>query len=268
MNKAVFEKPNIPELKKQGYFCMDMHCHSRYSDGLTKIKNIYKKCKKLGIGVALTDHNEIKGALKIVKYKDFLAIPGLETTSSEGIHTLFYFYNTKELEEFYNKAVKKNLSDNPFSDLNVSAVELIEKAREYNCKIGSAHPFGPWNTGIFKFSNRKKYKQILKKIDFFEVINACHFHEENKKAIKWGEKLGKTFTGGSDAHASIFIGKVITATTDKDNFLDSLKKESLVVGTEANKYLLLVRHVLKWKMFAKFPKFYIKKLIRENLKNK
>ena len=263
MNKAIFEKPDILNLKKKGYCCVDMHFHTRYSDGLSKIRDVYKKCKKLGAGVAITDHNEIKGALKIVKYKDIIAIPGMETTTAEGIHTLFYFHSARELEEFHKKFVNKNRSpENPLSDLGISLPEIVEEAGKYNCRISSAHPFGPWNTGFHKFANKKEYKKAIKKIDFIEAINSSTLHEANKKAIEWGKKLGKPFTGGSDGHASIFFGKTITATTDKKNFLDNLKKESLVLGTEINAALLSLRHLLKLRMFSRFPKFYIKKLIK------
>jgi len=267
MNKAIFAKPDIEKLRKEGYYCVDMHCHSRYSDGLTTIEGIYKRCKKLGIGVAITDHNECKGALKIVKYKGLNAIPGIETTSKEGIHTLFYFYNTKELEEFHSKFIKNNLSVNPHSDLKISVIELVENAKKYSCKICSAHPFAVGNTGIHKFLKNREYRKAFKKIDFIEAINSSNFHNMNAKAVKWGQKTGKPFTAGSDAHASCFIGNAVTASKSGD-FLDSLKKHSLVVGTEVNPVLLTFRHLLKFRMFARFPKFYIKKLIRENLKKK
>jgi len=264
MNKAIFAKPNIPKLKKQGLACIDMHCHSRYSDGLSNINSIYKKCKKLGIGIAITDHNEVKGALKIAKYKNFLGIPGIETNSSEGIHTLFYFYNPNELEEFHKKFISKNYSKNPFSDLKASIFEIVENAKRYNCKISASHPFAPWNTGIYKFANKKEFKKLLKKFDFIEGINASNLHSANLNSIKWGNKINKQFTGGSDAHATIFIGKTITATNAKtrEEFLDNLKRKSIVVGKEVNPLLLSLRHALKWRMFSKFPKFYIKKAIK------
>jgi predicted metal-dependent phosphoesterase TrpH len=265
MSRAIFAKPNISKLKADGYYYADMHFHTRYSDGLTKVKNVYKRCKKLGIGVAITDHNEVKGALKIVKYKDILAIPGIETTTSEGIHTLFYFYNAKELAEFHGKVIEKNRSiENPLSDLKLSLPELFEQSRKFNCRVSTAHPFGPWNTGIHKFSNKRKYKKTIRKIDFVEAINSSTRHESNKKAIEWGKKIGKQFTGGSDGHASMFLGKTITATKERD-FLESLKKNSLVIGTEVNPALLSLRHLLKLKMFSRFPKFYLKKFIRYNL---
>jgi predicted metal-dependent phosphoesterase TrpH len=261
MHKAIFEKPDIPELKNQGYQCIDMHCHSRYSDGLTKIRDVYKKCKKMGIGVALTDHNEAKGAVEISKYRDIKTIPGIETTSSEGIHTLFYFYSAKELQEFHKKVVEKNRSkQNPFSDLALSIIDIIEKSSRYNCRICAAHPFGPWNTGLHKFTKKKEYMKLLRKIDFVEAINSSTFHDANIKAVEWGSRIKKAFTGGSDSHASVFIGKVITASERKD-FLDSIMKESLVIGKEVNPMLLSLRHLLKIRHFARFPKFYIRKVL-------
>jgi predicted metal-dependent phosphoesterase TrpH len=103
----------------------------------------------------------------------------------------------------------------------------------------------------------------LRKIDFVEAINSSTRHEANINAISWGQKVGKPFTGGSDGHAACFIGKAVTAVKSRD-FLDNMKN-SLVVGTEVNKLLLTLRHLLKIRMFSKFPKFYIKKLTREKL---
>jgi len=262
MNKAIFAKPNIPELKNQGYHCMDMHCHSRYSDGWQKIEDIYRKCKKTGIGVAIADHNHCKGAVKISKYKNFLTVPAIETTSSEGIHTLFYFYSVKDLEHFQKNFISKKFSENPFSDLTASIFEIIDKAREYSCKICSAHPIAPANVGIHRFVDKKEFKNLLKKIDFIEAINGCNFHRFNKKSIEWGKKIGKQFTGGSDAHTMGAVGLVITA-TDGEDFLDSLTKKSLVIGKEANPLMTIARTSMKLRMWGKFSNFYAKKIVRE-----
>ena len=60
---------------------------------------------ELGIGIAITDHNEIKGAVAIDEYKDLLTIPGIEITSAEGSHLLVYFYNINELKIFFGIAI-------------------------------------------------------------------------------------------------------------------------------------------------------------------
>ena len=96
MERIIFEKPDINKLKKD-FTLVDMHFHTDYSiDSFNNIKDSLEICKKLGIGLAITDHNEIKGAEKAIKNnKNMLIIPGMEITSIEGIHTIFYFYNIK-----------------------------------------------------------------------------------------------------------------------------------------------------------------------------
>lgn len=262
MKKAIFAKPNIPELKNQGYRCIDMHCHSRYSDGWQKIEDIYRKCRKLGIGVAIADHNHCKGSVKMAKYKNFLTVPAIETTSSEGIHTLFYFYNTRDLEHFHKTFISKKYSENPFSDLKATIFEIIDKAKEYSSRISFAHPVAPASTGICRFMDKKEYRKLVKKVDFIEAINGCNIHRFNIKSIKWGNKVGKQFTGGSDAHTMGPVGIVVTA-TDGDNFLDSLIKKSLVVGKETNPLMTIARTSLKFRMWGRFSKFYLKKAVRE-----
>ena len=79
-----FEKPDLYELT-QKHTVADMHFHSRYSDGANMIKSIVGRAKKLGIGIAVTDHNDIRGAVRLDNYKDdLLTIPGIEVTSQEG----------------------------------------------------------------------------------------------------------------------------------------------------------------------------------------
>ena len=73
------------------------HFHSHYSDGYNSVNAIATRARKLNIGVAITDHNEIKGAVELEKYGCVLNIPGIEITSVEGTHLLVYFY---EIDSF------------------------------------------------------------------------------------------------------------------------------------------------------------------------
>jgi hypothetical protein len=50
------------------------------------------------IGVAITDHNEIRGAVEMDRIRDVLSIPGIEVTSGEGSHLLVYFYRHQGAE--------------------------------------------------------------------------------------------------------------------------------------------------------------------------
>ena len=82
-NKIAFEKPGLEQLGLS-HTMIDMHVHTRYSDGLNSTRAIAQKAVELGIGIAITDHNEIRGALEIDKEPAILSIPGIEITSQEG----------------------------------------------------------------------------------------------------------------------------------------------------------------------------------------
>ena len=57
-------------LRSIGFQAVDMHFHSAYSmDAASSIPSVLKKCKSRGYGVAITDHNEIKGAVRAWRSK-------------------------------------------------------------------------------------------------------------------------------------------------------------------------------------------------------
>ena len=91
-NRIGFEKPNLPELTKH-YTVVDMHFHTHYSDGSSAVEEIANRVRELGIGIAITDHNDIRGAIEIHKDTGIFSIPGIEITSKEGAHLLIYFYD-------------------------------------------------------------------------------------------------------------------------------------------------------------------------------
>ena len=91
-NRIQFEKPDIERLNR-AYTVVDLHFHSHYSDGSNSIHEIATYAETLNIGVSITDHNNIRGALEIDTYKDIFSIPGIEVTSCEGTHILIYFYD-------------------------------------------------------------------------------------------------------------------------------------------------------------------------------
>ena len=67
----------------------DLHCHTFYSyDSTTPPPEMVEAAIKRGINcLAITDHNEIRGALEAIEYakdKSILIIPGIEIKSKEG----------------------------------------------------------------------------------------------------------------------------------------------------------------------------------------
>ncbi|MBN2422411.1 PHP domain-containing protein [Candidatus Woesearchaeota archaeon] len=216
-----FSKPNLPKLISNGYKCIDMHYHTMYSDGSTKLSTLKKRLDQLKIGVAITDHNEVKGAL-VLQHENIIA--GIEVKDKNGIDVLFYFYNASELKEFFIKELIKHKKGNRFmSRILKDHREIIESSKRYNCISSFAHP--------------GKYKNPAESelTDCIEVINSGSTRQRNLSAIKYAEKNQKSFTAGSDSHSTFEIGKSITYSKadNLDEFLDNIKKKkNYCTGTE------------------------------------
>ena len=230
----VLKGPIFSLLKKEGYQIVDMHYHSRFSiDGLATVPQIINKCKQDSIGISFTDHNHVEGSFKAIKLarKKVFVVPGIEVTCHNGVHILLHFYDLNEFKEFYNLKMKERIKKNPwFIDLN--HMELVDLASQYNCLITAPHPYGPGFCGIKKFKNNSK---TIKKIHAVEAINGCCVGSMNTKAIEWGKKINKGFTGGSDGHCLAELGTALTIckADTLEEFLNQIKKKkSIVVGKQ------------------------------------
>jgi len=224
---------------------IDLHIHSEHSDGENSITNILKQLKKLKIGAAITDHNEIKGAMRATNQKDILIIPGIEVGTIENRHTNLLFYNAKELAEFYNKEIKMYKRKDAFFDwqsTNLKIVDLLDRAEKYNCVIVANHPFNR----ILKNKNWYEEKiPNIKNIDAVEVLNSVITKNSNKVAEKLAEKLNKSKVAGSDAHKLENIGKagITTEEQDVEGILNAIKKGNIKVeGKSYNPKEILVHY--------------------------
>ncbi len=244
---------DFEELK--GMTLIDMHTHSLFSDGRDKPEKCIKQAKKLGMNICLTDHNAIAGS-KFACEKSF-SLPSIEVTSKETYDFLLYFYKVKDLIDFHKKTVEGHrLVERSFLNyyrLRWSSQDLLEKAKEYNAVIVLPHPdaLPPKNSGVFMDANR----DLVKKIDAVEAINATMSEISNKKAISLAKKWKKGVTGCSDAHLSRFIGAGITAfeSTSVEGVLEDLRKgKTIVVGNnlkffnKLQSHMTVIRNNLKW----------------------
>ncbi|MBW2219353.1 MAG: PHP domain-containing protein [Deltaproteobacteria bacterium] len=235
-NRVEFERPDFPELTGK-YTVVDLHYHTRYSDGASTVGNIVKKARELGIGIAITDHNEIKGAVEIDKYKDVLSIPGIEITSKEGTHILVYFYDIDSLKKFYKNDVRPFMGSNVMSSTSLNVEEVIRRAGKFRTIIIFPHPYSPAYTGVCNFYfSKEKLSRLFSLVDGVEVINSENLNRWNMKSTVLGFNLSKTISGGSDGHAIEHMGRAVTCAQCENNreaFLDSLKANAVkVVGKE------------------------------------
>ena len=240
---VLFDRPDLARLN-QTHTVVDLHFHTHYSDGLNGVEKIADRARRLGIGVAITDHNEIRGALEMDRHDDIFSIPGIEITSAEGSHLLVYFYETEQLEKFYDRHIVPHMGHGVMSSLSLPMEEIIQRARQYECLIIFAHPYCALYTGIcnLQFSS-DQLEHLFQMVDGVEVINASNLKRWNLKCAVLGFNLGKTMVGGSDGHALNHMGRAVTyskAPRDRRAFLNALRQKSnQVMGKE----ITLIRKV-------------------------
>src|SRR4030042_3247501 len=171
-DRVRFDKPDLDQLN-QDHTVVDLHFHSPYSDGLNRIDKIVARARQLGIGIAITDHNEIRGAVEIDQYKDILSIPGIELTVAEGSHLLVYFYEVADLQRFYENEIVPHMGTGVMSSLSLSMVAAIERARRYRCVVIFPHPYCAMYTGICNAQFSETQRQgLFQMVDGIEAINA------------------------------------------------------------------------------------------------
>ena len=246
-----FEKPDNETLLKD-HTVVDLHFHSTYSDGLNKIEKIAQRALKLGIGIAITDHNEIRGAIEIDRYKDVFSVPGIEITSAEGSHLLVYFYEIGEMSRFFEAVVLPHRGQGVMSSLSLPMVEIVARAKKYHCLTIFAHPYCAMFTGIcnLQFSDSELHT-LLHMVDGVEAINANNLSKWNLKCAVLGFNLGNAMTAGSDGHSLGHMGRAVSYVAGKASrydFLDAVReKQNLVVGKEIDLLRKVTSNSLKLK---------------------
>ena len=235
-DRVQFERPDLDQLNKK-HTVVDLHFHSHHSDGLNTIEKIAARARKLGIGIAITDHNEIRGALEIDRYEDVFSIPGIELTAAEGSHLLVYFYDTATLERYYDSEVLPFMGHGVMTSLNLTMNQIIKRSREYECVIIFAHPYSALYTGICNLQfTSKELKRLFNMVDGVEVINASNLNKWNLKCAVLGFNLGKSMVGGSDGHALNHMGRAVSyarCPRQRRAFLNAIRdKNNQVAGKE------------------------------------
>lgn len=231
-----FEKPDLVSMTRD-FTVVDLHFHSSYSDGSNSIEEIVQRARSLKIGIAVTDHNEIAGALEIDRYRDVLSIPGIEITSREGAHVLVYFYDVGTLQQFYQQDVQPFMGPNVMSSTVLSMEEIVQRARSYRSVVIFPHPSCAVYTGICNpYFPEERRQQLFDWADGVEVINSGNLKKQNLQCALLGFNLNKAITGGSDGHRINHMGAVVSyadCAPERHSFLEEVRsRRAKVVGKE------------------------------------
>ena len=213
---------------------IDCHCHTVYSkhwfwgyDSINTPQEMVKAAIKRGMdGIAITDHNTVKGSLVgkkfAKKYKNFLVITGAEFRSKEG--------------EVLGLGIKTNVP------MNLSLEETIEKIHDLGGVAVIPHPSGKY------FFKRTAVKDPLN-ADAVEVFNSTVIRRGNRMAMRLAKKYKKGITAGSDAHSISSVGNA--GIICNGNPLEAIRKKRVKI---ANAYTARVKKTYEERgMQEEFP---------------
>ena len=184
---------------------IDFHVHTCYSrDSSITLKEVVAYSKKRGLdGVAITDHNTVKGALKL-KTRDIIVVPGIEVSTLEG-HLLGINVTTP-------------------IPAKLGIEETIQRIHDAGGIAVAPHP-----TAFYKSPPSRRVSSY----DAIEVMNASSvpFSVLTYYGKRFADSLGLPQTGGSDSHYAPEIGStytVVEADPDVDEIVDAIKRGAVV----------------------------------------
>ena len=257
---------DVEGLKKDG-LSFDMHFHTSYSDGSADIDTVARICKKNRVGVAITDHNEIRGSV-LASAEEINLIPGIEVRSSENMDMLFYFYKIGDLIEFYNKYIKPNKVKPCYAGLKISGSDLLDCSKKCNAISSVPHPFTFYHS--LKSANKLYIEKgldkfdLLKKFDAIEVMNGHLLKKMNMAAFEFANKNNKAYTAGSDGHVRFDLGKVLCHShcDNTGSFLNNIKKRNVKIYYYSGRLpRIIVSKGWAFRKHASHPLYYFKRFL-------
>ncbi len=191
---------------------VDLHMHTDHSyDCATPVEVLLAEARAKGLGaIAVTEHNEISGALEAAaKAKGVKVIVGEEVkTASQG--------------EVIGLFIKEKIPR------GMTLQETIAEIKRQGGLVYVPHPFDRMHS----VPDYKHLLDVLDEIDLIEVFNPrVPIAEFNEEAVRFAAKYRIIAGAGSDAHVPQGLGSVRIRMHDFDGpeqFLESLRTADII----------------------------------------
>jgi predicted metal-dependent phosphoesterase TrpH len=206
-------------MRASAYGRADLHVHTLWSDGAQRPEAIVNAVQGRLDVLAITDHDEIRGAVRAREWA--LARPelGVDVVVGEEISTL----NGHLLGLFLEELVPPGLT----------ALETIQRIHDQGGLAIAAHPFHPIR-GVSR--GHASIAQMIRDLplDAIEAVNNAGFFSApyNAWAALRNLELMLPVTAGSDAHDVWYVGSAVTRFDGRD--ADALRRALLAGRTSAH----------------------------------
>jgi predicted metal-dependent phosphoesterase TrpH len=190
---------------------VDLHAHTHFSrDALTSVSTFVRRYQRAGIDcVAVSDHNNVDGALAVRSDAGFRVILAEEIKSSEG----------EIIGLFLQETIRKGLTPE----------DTVRAIREQGGLVLIPHPYDRLRQSPLRPDAALR---IMNDVDVIEVFNSrTIFSEDNAKSRRLAEQHGKLMSASTDAHTPWEIGIAYTEMPPFEgpgDFLIALGKGKLV----------------------------------------
>lgn len=167
-------------------WAVDLHMHTSASaDCLSDPARVVRRARALGLDrIAITDHDQIRGALEAHELDPERVIVGEEVRTAEGLDLIGLYLD------------RRIPPGGAFR-------EVADAIREQGGVVYLPHPFD-----ARRGTDEAFLEGVADCIDAVEGFNArIHDPAANERAVRWGRSRGLPLGAGSDAHLLSEIGR-------------------------------------------------------------
>jgi hypothetical protein len=221
----------LPQLRKRlerrDFIHVDLHMHTDHSpDCATPVDTLLTTAKRVGLGaIAITDHNEISGALEARERAD-----GIKVIVAEEV-------KTADQGEVIGLFIEEK------SPRGMTLQETIAEIRRQGGLVYVPHPFDRMHS----VPDYEHLLEVVEEIDAMEVFNPrVAFSAFNEEAARFAAKYRIVAGAGSDSHVPQGLGSVKIRMRDfdgPDEFLASLRDADIVRKKQSLLYVQALKFI-------------------------
>jgi predicted metal-dependent phosphoesterase TrpH/glycosyltransferase involved in cell wall biosynthesis len=214
-------------LRERDFIHVDLHMHTDHSpDCATPVDSLLKTAKKVGLGaIAITDHNEVSGALEARERAD-----GIKVIVAEEV-------KTADQGEVIGLFIEEKIPR------GMTLQDTIAEIRRQGGLVYVPHPFDR----LHAVPDYEHMLDVVSDIDAIEVFNPrVAFSAFNEEAARFAAKYRIVAGAGSDSHVAQGLGSVKIRMHDFDGpeeFLESLRDADIVRKRQSLLYVQALKFI-------------------------